>query len=509
MKKLLAISLIGLIATGCPNNNNGTDMGNMDAGTDTNVADTRTDTRRDTNTPETVAEDTSTEDTVTTDTAVADAADTILMDATDTADTTVITGNAFEALFVRQTALSTELCTCDMGTAMTVAACVEAEVGTTSNPSYVCGLSSYNMGGIPTVDAEIRCRAAAFEDATNCIRAAACSESGIQTCLTTGQAALDACPTALTEEQRTNTGRINACLVGPAGVCPAPGEPSSMVGAMVFSGNTAMQGNDLTPDNITPPVGDAGVDAGDAGEDAGDAGPAPVLCSGTTTQPGGTGADVVHSWTAPSTGLFDIRINADFDTVLYVRSSCTDTMNAVCNDDISDENFASQIRLSAVAGTTYFIVVDGFRPASFGEYTVDISPIICPDVTTAPASPTGMAVFTGTTLGAGNQFAGSCGGNTGEDVSFAWTAPSTGRFVIDTQGAMTDAGPRTDTVLYVLESCMVSTSLVCNDDGDELTGNASQVTLDAVMGTTYVIVVDAFAESSAGPFVVNINPELN
>lgn len=95
---------------------------------------------------------------------------------------------------------------------------------------------------------------------------------------------------------------------------------------------------------------------------------------------------------------------------------------------------------------------------------------------------------------------GSCAGN-GNEIEYLWVAPSTGRFRLETiRGDM----PRTfDTVLYVLDGCD-GPELVCDDDDGER--NLSLVEFDAVEGSEYLIVLDAFFASSGGEFTLLIDP---
>lgn len=130
----------------------------------------------------------------------------------------------------------------------------------------------------------------------------------------------------------------------------------------------------------------------------------------------------------------------------------------------------------------------------------------CPDAT-LPTNLSGRVAL-GTTVGAGNQFSSSCGGNRASDVIFAWTAPSDGPklAVFDTVGS------GFDTILYVKEgTCpgLVDSNNCqggncCNDDIDVANDRfRSQVFIETVPGKTYYIVVDGFRPEDAGRFVLN------
>lgn len=62
----------------------------------------------------------------------------------------------------------------------------------------------------------------------------------------------------------------------------------------------------------------------------------------------------------------------DFDTTLYVREGTCVGADLACNDDGGGPacGFGSSITVPVVAGTTYFIVVDGFAAA--GDFTLSV-----------------------------------------------------------------------------------------------------------------------------------------
>ncbi len=84
----------------------------------------------------------------------------------------------------------------------------------------------------------------------------------------------------------------------------------------------------------------------------------------------------------------------------------------------------------------------------------------------------------GTTSGASDDGAGSCGGEGGADVTVLFRAPEAGRWRFDLSDAF-------DTVLYVLDACG-GTELACADtDGPEV------VAVDLAEGDEGIVVVDA------------------
>jgi hypothetical protein len=106
-------------------------------------------------------------------------------------------------------------------------------------------------------------------------------------------------------------------------------------------------------------------------------------------------------------------------------------------------------------------------------------------------------VSTGTTVGAGNDFAPSCRpASLAPDLTFAWRAPTAGAYVFDTNGSAFD------TVLYVKTSCRgPELPGACDDDGGS--GLQSRVVVSLAAGQGVVVVVDGFS-SSMGAYQLNI-----
>jgi hypothetical protein len=95
---------------------------------------------------------------------------------------------------------------------------------------------------------------------------------------------------------------------------------------------------------------------------------APASCSSFTPS---ASPDVVYSLTARTNGTITASTSgSSFDTMLYVGTTCGSAAIA-CNDD--DTGQTSKVTWSATAGTTYYLVVDGFNGAANGNYTLTIS----------------------------------------------------------------------------------------------------------------------------------------
>jgi len=209
---------------------------------------------------------------------------------------------------------------------------------------------------------------------------------------------------------------------------------------------------------------------------------------------GGTpGEDAVIQWTAPFTG--DVVIDtfgSDYDTVLYVLDGCGGAELA-CNDDgLGGTVIQSDVTLSVTAGTTYQIVIDAWNNAA-GSIQLNINPPLpaCADGNIFGLA--GNPIVGGTNAGSVDDLQGSCSATPGEELVAQWVAPATGTFTIDTFGS------DYDTVLYVLDGCG-GAELACNDDAG---GPQSQLVFDAVVGTPYLIAIDA-RNNATGNFLLDI-----
>jgi Protein of unknown function (DUF1566) len=251
--------------------------------------------------------------------------------------------------------------------------------------------------------------------------------------------------------------------------------------------------------------------------------------SGTSTLAGtcgssGSSPEKVFQWTPSLSGPATLETcgsGTTYDSVLYLRAaSCATGAEVQCNDDAcanaSGLFRASRITPTVTAGTTYYIVVDGFGGSS-GSFALRVTPPGAPSSTTsttlagaacgsATVIPAGGGTFTGTTSGT-STLAGTCGisGLAPERV-FQWTPTTSGTATIQTCGA----GTTYDSVLYVRSPTCTSPEVTngCNDDAcPNASGlfRASKVTPVVAAGQTYFIVVDGYSGSS-GSFTLSVTP---
>ena len=96
----------------------------------------------------------------------------------------------------------------------------------------------------------------------------------------------------------------------------------------------------------------------------------------------------------------------------------------------------------------------------------------------------------------------SCGSafDDGYDAAFRWVAPSTGTYIFDTEGSSFD------TILAVFSNCSDGDEVRCDDDG-AVESLKSQLSVSAIGGQTYYIIVSGYDGSDYGSFVLNYRPQ--
>ena len=199
---------------------------------------------------------------------------------------------------------------------------------------------------------------------------------------------------------------------------------------------------------------------------------------------GGSVPERTFGWTAPATGTYVIStFGSGVDTVLYVRDGTCDGEELACNDDAVGAGWSSRVEVTLVGGESVVIVVDGY-PDSGGEFVLSIyEKPPCPETDLGSAAP---VTVTGSTIGAGNELSGSCGGGSGPERTFGWTAPAAGIYQI---GVRPQGSGDFDSVLYVRDGDCGGRELACNDDTVGVSGSELVLRLDA--GQSVAIVVES------------------
>jgi len=251
--------------------------------------------------------------------------------------------------------------------------------------------------------------------------------------------------------------------------------------------------------------------------------------SGTCAAATSSAPERVLTWTPSASGTAKLTTcgATTFDTVLYVRGGSQSGAQLTCNDDtagcgtndgsVNRSGHGSVVNFSVVAGTTYYIYVDGFAGStggSSGSFVLNVTaPVAAPPPDVLPSS---GGTVTGTTSGT-SLYSGACASAAtaaAPDHAYSWVAPRSGTAKFTTCG--TSSGGF-DTVLYV-GATLGASALGCNDDTANCgvaDGSANQakhgsvVSVNVVAGQTYYVHVDGFAGSSGpsvGNYTLNVTP---
>jgi hypothetical protein len=226
------------------------------------------------------------------------------------------------------------------------------------------------------------------------------------------------------------------------------------------------------------------------------------------------GHSVWYSWTPTAGG--PVRISTcgaegPMDTLLavYTGSSLAAASLAAANDNGQLPrcgDVGSELELDAVAGTTYRIAVDG-KDGSQQRFQLNIeAPPANDDFAAAKGLP-GLASISESgnnalaSSEAGEQKHAASSGN--GSVWFSWVAPETGSVVVSVCPYL-ESSPDTLLAVYTGDSLGSLTPIAANDDSPAACQEVgSEVTLDAVAGTTYRIAVDSKGVSG-GIFSIDI-----
>ncbi|MBL8002957.1 MAG: T9SS type A sorting domain-containing protein [Flavobacteriales bacterium] len=217
--------------------------------------------------------------------------------------------------------------------------------------------------------------------------------------------------------------------------------------------------------------------------------PAPGCGSAPTT-------DVWYTFTAPATGAVNISTTAgtltDAVMALYAATTCSSGFSVIaCNDDFGG-GYMPYLQVTGLTpGTTYYVRIWGYSggTGTFSLCATSFTPVAGDDPCTANAltlstSCTGTTYSnTGATISTGIPTPG-CGGLSGGDIWFSFTAPTSGF-----ASFRTTAGTLANTAmaLYRATACNGTLTLVDCDDNNGA-GTASFLTFsDLIPGNTYYL----------------------
>jgi len=222
-------------------------------------------------------------------------------------------------------------------------------------------------------------------------------------------------------------------------------------------------------------------------------------CNNTPSGCGSGAAAVYYSFVAPDSCTYTVETCglATWDTVVAVYASCFSTTAIACSDDNCGGTLQSSLSFSATAGTSYLIRVAGFGGAT-GTGQMRITGAAPANDLCAGAETVGLGTTPIQNHCAGGEGANACGSGLAS-VFYRFTSPLTGPLNIDT----CSPDRNYDTVMGVYVNCAANTPIACSDDA---CGLGSRLTINAVLGTTYIIRVHGFG-GSTGEATLHIGPD--
>lgn len=102
----------------------------------------------------------------------------------------------------------------------------------------------------------------------------------------------------------------------------------------------------------------------------------------------GRGPDVVYQFTSPDSQNYLVTVTpiGNYDVTVYITTNCATNQNC-SSGDVNGGGLAETVRRNFTAGTTYYIVVDGFGTDA-GDFNIRLEPTI----PVAPPAPTDLRV---------------------------------------------------------------------------------------------------------------------
>jgi hypothetical protein len=150
-------------------------------------------------------------------------------------------------------------------------------------------------------------------------------------------------------------------------------------------------------------------------------------------------------------------------------------------------------------GTYYFLVESGEEGTFALDVTIGDPVDPCAGLETISAS----GSWSGTTVGMFDDFAGTCGGSGGQDVTYEVQIAAPSRFVAEI-GPWATGDYTLDTVLHLRSVCTdQATQLACNDDYTGI-GYRSHIEVASLAAGTYYLTVDGLGTWASGAYTVNV-----
>ncbi|MCP4847364.1 MAG: hypothetical protein GY899_05385 [Verrucomicrobiaceae bacterium] len=210
------------------------------------------------------------------------------------------------------------------------------------------------------------------------------------------------------------------------------------------------------------------------------------------------GASVWWKWTAPISRNITVNtFGSDFNTLLSIQQIINSNLKEIVNDDDSGNTLQSEVKFSAVAGTTYYISVHGNDGAQG-----NIRMLLCPATPDPPDPPDPgdlNILYLGEELNSvsSGTFNASLR-NSRSTAWWRWTPPNNNLVNFDTSGSNFD----TVLAIYAGDSPDALTRVrYCDNSNDDLTSRVAFVPSGDVKA--YYIAVNGY-EGEQGGITLNL-----
>jgi hypothetical protein len=216
---------------------------------------------------------------------------------------------------------------------------------------------------------------------------------------------------------------------------------------------------------------------------------------------GGEARELVYDLTVSQRQRVSIDVEAQFDSVLYVRKDeCTDpNVEIECSDDAPDR---SHSRIERVFDPgRYFVFVDGYSARDTGSFKITVSTsdgLALSDVCRRASLLVLGSAVSGSTAALGNEAEASCGGGAkGADAPWRTELPSRSRLRI------VEHSDEVTPVVHVRRSCTDEQSEVACGEAGAVAGDA--VVTGVFDAGTYTVFADAHDADSNGRYSLQVD----